>query len=205
MSASNAPSRSADNTRFHAIIYMLGSTVLFSCMHGTIRYVSAELHPFEIAFFDRGPVSAEALFSGGYWSTYWYNGHIYGSEIARGTDVFRLVPNEHLSQAEIDAAELVMVDQLNPQHQEKMEWPTAVPVAQAYLDQMVRANRIRTESADALSAVLEQADQGTASAGNLRNAAANLDAEIAAIAAGTAGGDADRMAKLADVLRELAN
>ena len=51
MSTSNAPSRSADNTRFHAIIYMLGSTVLFSCMHGTIRYVSAELHPFEIAFF----------------------------------------------------------------------------------------------------------------------------------------------------------
>ena len=51
MSSSNAPSRSADNTRFHAIIYMLGSTVLFSCMHGTIRYVSAELHPFEIAFF----------------------------------------------------------------------------------------------------------------------------------------------------------
>ena len=79
------------------------------------------------------------------------------------------------------------------------------PVAQAYLDQMVRANRIRTESADALSAVLEQADQGTASAGNLRNAAANLDAEIAAITAGTAGGAADRMAKLADVLRELAN
>ena len=51
MSTSNAPSRSADSTRLHAIICMLGSTVLFSCMHGTIRYVSAELHPFEIAFF----------------------------------------------------------------------------------------------------------------------------------------------------------
>ena len=162
-------------------------------------------NPFEIAFFDRGPVSAEALFSGGYWSTYWYNGHIYGSEIARGTDVFRLAPSEHLSQAEIEAAELVMVDELNPQHQERMDWPDAVPVAQAYLDQMVRANRIRTESADALSAVLERADRGTASPGELRNAAAGLDAEIAAIAAGTTGGEADRMTKLADVLRGLTN
>ena len=38
-----------------------------------------------------------------------------------------------------------------------------------------------------------------------RNAAASLDAEVAAIAAGTAGGDADRMTELADVLRRLAN
>ena len=30
------------------------------------------------------------LVSGGYWSTYWYNGNIYGAEIARGLDVFRL-------------------------------------------------------------------------------------------------------------------
>ena len=30
---------------------MLMATVMFSCMHGMIRHVSAELHPFEIAFF----------------------------------------------------------------------------------------------------------------------------------------------------------
>ena len=30
---------------------MLGATVLFSCMHATIRHASAEMHPFEIAFF----------------------------------------------------------------------------------------------------------------------------------------------------------
>ena len=46
--------------------------------------------PVEIAFFDRGPIDAKKLITGGYWSTYWYNGHIYGSEIARGLDVFRL-------------------------------------------------------------------------------------------------------------------
>ena len=51
--------------------------------------------PVEIAFFDRGPIDAKQLITGGYWSTYWYNGHIYGSEIARGIDVFKLTPSEH--------------------------------------------------------------------------------------------------------------
>ncbi|HUE77868.1 MAG TPA: hypothetical protein VMM83_08005, partial [Longimicrobiales bacterium] len=43
--------------------------------------------PFEIAYFDRGPVSADELLLGGVWSAYWYNGRIYGSEIGRGLDV----------------------------------------------------------------------------------------------------------------------
>ena len=61
--------------------------------------------PVEIAYFDRGPIDAEATdHVGGYWSTYWYNGHIYGSEIARGIDIFRLLPSEFLTQNEIDAA-----------------------------------------------------------------------------------------------------
>ena len=44
----------------------------------------------EIAYFDRGPVDSEDLISGGYWSAYWYNGYIYGAEIARGLDVSSL-------------------------------------------------------------------------------------------------------------------
>ncbi len=50
-------------------------------------------HPVEIAFFDRGPIDAKNLILGGFWSAYWYNGHIYGSEIARGIDIFRLLPS----------------------------------------------------------------------------------------------------------------
>ena len=53
-------------------------------------------NPVEIAFFDRGPIDAKNLITGGYWSAYWYNGHIYGAEIARGIDVFRLTPSEYL-------------------------------------------------------------------------------------------------------------
>ncbi len=48
-------------------------------------------HPYEIAYFDRGPLDATLRGTGGFWSVYWYNGYIYGSEIARGVDVFKLI------------------------------------------------------------------------------------------------------------------
>ena len=51
-------------------------------------------HPFEIGYFDRGPVDDSRPAMGGQWSTYYYNGYIYGSEIARGTDVLKLVPTK---------------------------------------------------------------------------------------------------------------
>ncbi len=46
--------------------------------------------PSEIAFFDRGPVDAKRPSLAGYWSAYYYRGRIYGTEIARGLDVFAL-------------------------------------------------------------------------------------------------------------------
>jgi hypothetical protein len=76
-------------------------------------------HPVEIAYFDRGPVNAEVLDLGGTWSAYWYNGHIYVSEITRGLDVLALTPSEHLSQEEIDAAKGVHVEVLNAQTQQR--------------------------------------------------------------------------------------
>ena len=50
-------------------------------------------NPVEIAYFDRGPILEDILITGGYWSTYFYDGFIYGTEITRGLDVFRLVPS----------------------------------------------------------------------------------------------------------------
>ncbi|MGB3166961.1 MAG: DUF305 domain-containing protein [Alteraurantiacibacter sp.] len=80
-------------------------------------------NPFEIAYFDRGPVDADRITTGGYWSTYYYNGKIYATEIARGIDVFELVPSEHLTQAEIDAAAAAdMGDTFNPQTQYPVTW-----------------------------------------------------------------------------------
>jgi len=161
-------------------------------------------NPFEIAYFDRGPISQEMLFTGGYWSTYWYNGRVYGAEIQRGIDVFRLTPSEHLSEAEIAAAELVRADQLNPQHQERVDWPDAVPVARAYLDQMVRSGRIAEARAAEARAVLDRAGRGQASGAELTQLATRLEADAAAVRAGTLGGDAERLSRAASVLRGLA-
>ncbi|MDP3803821.1 LVIVD repeat-containing protein [Brevundimonas sp.] len=95
--------------------------------------------PVEVAYFDRGPIQDGKLFVAGSWSAYWLNGRVYSSEIARGLDVLRLVPNEHLSAAEIAAAEAVAVDVINPQTQVRVDWADSPDVAQAYLDQLARA------------------------------------------------------------------
>jgi hypothetical protein len=99
-------------------------------------------HPYEIAYFDRGPVDAKTLILGGDWSAYWYNGYIYGSEIARGLDVFKLVPSKFLTQNEIDAANLVQFSELNVQNQPKIIWPSRLTVARAYVDQLERSQAL---------------------------------------------------------------
>src|SRR6202167_1592007 len=99
-------------------------------------------HPFEIAYFDRGPIDSKMLVLGGDWSAYWYNGAIYGSEIARGLMSFELTPRNFLTQNEIDAAKLVRVDVLNVQNQQKIEWPANLVVAKAYIDQLQRSQAL---------------------------------------------------------------
>ena len=53
----------------------------------------------ELAWFDRGPIDSTRLVLGGFWSSYYYNGFIYGSEIQRGFDVFKATGSE-FSQAD---------------------------------------------------------------------------------------------------------
>ena len=85
-------------------------------------------NPIEIAYFDRGPILEDILITGGYWSTYYYEGFIYGTEITRGLDVFRLVPSEIITSNEIDAASkafpAVGDKVFNPQQQFPMSWPS---------------------------------------------------------------------------------
>ena len=99
-------------------------------------------HPFEIAYFDRGPIDPKMLVLGGDWSAYWYNGLIFGSEIARGLDIFELTPTKFLTQNEIDAAKTVQVPDLNVQNQQKIVWPSTLVVAKAYLDQLSRSQAL---------------------------------------------------------------
>ncbi|MBT72109.1 MAG: DUF305 domain-containing protein [Gammaproteobacteria bacterium] len=116
-------------------------------------------NPVEIAYFDRGPMDAEEMVLAGYWSTYWYGGYIYGTEIARGLDVFALEASDYLTENEIAAASLKETDLIvNAQTQQKVNWPTVPVVARAYLDQLLRSNVIAAGQADALSSALETAD-----------------------------------------------
>ena len=81
-------------------------------------------NPQEIAFFDRGPIDDEQLVVGGYWSSYWYNGRIYATEITRGLDVFALEPSDYLTAEEIAAAEAASYanTRFNPQTQTQVTW-----------------------------------------------------------------------------------
>ena len=83
--------------------------------------------PIEIAYFDRGPIDDDILMLGGYWSAYYYNGYIYGTEITRGLDVFKLTPSQYISELEIDQASeafpLFGPGVFNPQQQIPMTWP----------------------------------------------------------------------------------
>ena len=108
----------------------------------------------EIAYFDRGPINGEAMLSGGYWSTYWYNGNLYGAEMARGIDVFRLKPSEFLSQNEIDAAMQFRLQEFNSQNQPKVVWPASSAVAKAYLDQLNRTKGISPQRAKTITDAL---------------------------------------------------
>ncbi|MFZ4629618.1 MAG: LVIVD repeat-containing protein, partial [Blastocatellia bacterium] len=106
--------------------------------------------PVEIAYFDRGPVNEKMLVLGGPWSTYWYNGYIYSSEIARGLDILELIPSEFLTQNEIDAARSVRVSEFNVQNQQQIVWPRTWVVAKAYLDQLERSRSLSVEKIKAL-------------------------------------------------------
>jgi hypothetical protein len=130
-------------------------------------------NPVEIAFFDRGPVDEKQLRIGGYWSTYWYNGHIYGSEMMRGLDVFRMLPTEHVSQNEIDAANLIRFTELNVQHQPKIVWPASFVVAKAYVDQLTRAKAVTKDRATALVTAMDRAENS--SGGQRRQAVTELE------------------------------
>jgi hypothetical protein len=158
-------------------------------------------HPKEIAYFDRGPIDAKMLVLGGEWSAYWYNGNIYGSEIARGLDIFELTPTQFLTQNEIDAARSVRVDTLNVQNQQKLVWPANLVVAKAYLDQLERSQALPAERIAGLRTAINGAEgshMNKAKVAKLSGMAPSLEQS-----AGAANNPADakRLRALAEILK----
>jgi hypothetical protein len=126
-------------------------------------------HPFEIAYFDRGPIDPKMLVLGGDWSAYWYNGNVYASEIARGLDIFELTPTKDLTQNELDAAKTVKVSELNVQNQQKIEWPAKLVVAKAYLDQLSRSQAMPADQVANLQKAIHDAEASHMSRGKVKN------------------------------------
>ncbi|MFT5142866.1 MAG: hypothetical protein ACI80V_001594 [Rhodothermales bacterium] len=156
---------------------------------------------FEIGFFDRGPISDTAMVSGGYWSTYWHNGQLYGAEMARGFDIFELIPSEHLTANEIGAAKLMSMKDFNAQEQPRLEWPAVPVVAKAYLDQLVRADAISAGYAATVSLALDEGRMD-----ELGHAASALEGAALRSLANGDSRQADKVrVRLAKVLREIAS
>jgi hypothetical protein len=159
-------------------------------------------HPFEIAYFDRGPIDPKMLVLGGDWSAYWYNGNIYASEIARGLDIFELTPTKDLTQNEIDAAKAVKVAELNVQNQQKIEWPAQLVVAKAYLDQLARSQALPADQIANLQKAIHSAEASHLSKGKVKNL--QKMAPSVEQSAGTAKtpADAARLHALAKILEQ---
>ena len=158
-------------------------------------------HPFEIAYFDRGPIDPKMLVLGGDWSAYWYNGNIYASEIARGLDVLELTPTKFLTQNEIDAAKSVRAAHLNVQNQEKIEYSRQLVVAKAYIDQLERSQVLPSNQIAVVRQTIKSAEDSQLNRidlDKLKNLAASLKKH-----AGSAKSKADsaRLTALAEILR----
>ena len=145
-------------------------------------------NPVEIAYFDRGPIDAEDLVFGGYWSTYWYRGKIYGTETMRGLDVLALTAGESLSENEIAAAALAdQGAQFNPQQQFAVTWPAESVVARAYLDQLERSGALPASTTAELVAVLDDAAARLGNGARDKALAARLDSLAASLDAPDGG------------------
>lgn len=165
-------------------------------------------NPFEVAYFDRGPIDPDELVMGGYWSAYWHRGFIYATEIARGLDVLELLPSDDLTQNEIEAASLVTSATFNPQQQRRISWSARPQVARAYLDQVTRSSSLPAEEIATLAALLDRVDQiqpdttvfDADLAGELSEAAGSLDSTASQLN----GRSQTRLAALAETFKNMA-
>ena len=158
-------------------------------------------HPFEMAYFDRGPIDPHVLVLGGDWSAYWYNGYIYGSEIARGLDVFELTPTKFLSQNEIDAAKAIRVTELNVQNQQKIEWPGQLVVAKAYVDQLSRSQALPADRIAALQKAIQSAESSHMSQSKLAKLQRMAPSLEKSAATAKSPADSTRLHALAEILK----
>ncbi len=163
-------------------------------------------NPFEIAFFDRGPIDEQALVTGGFWSAYWYRDRVFGTEIVRGLDVLALIPSDVLSVNEIAAASrLENGVAFNPQQQFQIRWPAEPVVARAYLDQLARGSHLDDAQQVRIQDLLDRAEAVDGEVDPVLVAAlADQAGTLSDLARARTGVTAARLRALGDVLDGLA-
>jgi hypothetical protein len=158
-------------------------------------------HPKEIAYFDRGPVDGARMTMGGSWSAYWYNGVIVSSEIARGLDIYELMPSGLITENELAAARTVKMTYWNTQDQQKFVWPPSFALVGAYLDQLARSNGLAAGTITAARTTLARSERRS---GPQRKAAlTELAGQLHAAAA--AATDQAKVRTLATAVADLAD
>ncbi len=154
--------------------------------------------PMEIGYFDRGPIDPNMVVMGGPWSTYWYNGMIYSSEIARGLDIHELTPTKFLTQNEIDAAKSVRVTELNVQNQVRIVWPNKLVVAKAYIDQLERSQVLPADRITALRQSIQKAEGSPKELKKLKGQVPSLNKDYGIT---KSAADSERLQALAEILK----
>jgi hypothetical protein len=158
-------------------------------------------HPKEIAYFDRGPVDGGRMMMGGSWSAYWYNGVIISSEIARGLDIYELVPNGLITENELAAAKTVRMPYWNTQDQQKLVWSPTFALARAYLDQLARSNGLPADQIASTRTTLANAERRNGN--ERRTALTQLATQLNSAASSSS--DQAKIKMLSSTVTDLAN
>ena len=166
-------------------------------------------NPIEIAYFDRGPIMEKEMITGGYWSAYYYEGAIYGTEITRGLDILKLIPSKYLTKNEIEAAALAypLIGSrrlFNPQQQVPMTWPAKPVVARAYIDQLMKDKALEEDTAERIIEKLDLVDAAMEKGGNNRLARQLSRFELSLDAPNVDAMTQHRLQKLNTTLKEIA-
>ena len=201
-----APQTALENCVAHngSLIPIPGRTIMVQAWYQgglSIFEWTDPAHPHEIGFFDRGPNDSTRAVGGGFWSVYWYNGLIVGSEEKRGLDIFELTPSAAISQNEIDAAKSVRFDYLNVQDQPKFVWPATFALSRSYTDQLERWKGLTPDQVSVVRSALTSAESASGPA--RRDALNKLAGQVGGYVAGSA--DPARVQWLTASLKDLAN
>ncbi len=151
-------------------------------------------NPVELGYFDRGPVTATGIQTGGFWSTYWNNGVILGSEIRLGLDTFDLTADA-LTANQLAAAKAVRTQENNVQHQQRITWPASFTTVRGFADSATQTGALSATQAAEVRKFVDRAE-GFAPR-NTTAAKATLNAKAGELLT-------PAQQPLADALRELA-